>query len=41
MTRKPGFIGLGGMGTPMARRLPKAGRGLVVHDLDRKAVGPE
>ncbi len=31
-----GFIGLGNMGTPMARCLEQAGFSLVVHDLDEK-----
>jgi 3-hydroxyisobutyrate dehydrogenase len=40
MARKPrlGFIGLGAMGRPMARRLATAGFSLRVHDSDAKAV---
>lgn len=34
-----GFIGLGIMGTPMCRNLMGAGYELVVHDLNREAVG--
>lgn len=37
---KIGFIGLGNMGAPMARRLLDAGHALVVHDLRAEAVAP-
>ena len=39
MTCRLGFIGLGSMGMPMARHLLRAGHEVVVHDLDREAVG--
>jgi 3-hydroxyisobutyrate dehydrogenase-like beta-hydroxyacid dehydrogenase len=35
-----GFIGLGNMGAPMARRLAEAGHKLVVYDIRNDAVGP-
>ena len=35
-----GFIGLGNMGLPMARNLLKAGRRLVVHDLNPAVAAP-
>jgi 3-hydroxyisobutyrate dehydrogenase-like beta-hydroxyacid dehydrogenase len=35
-----GFIGLGKMGAPMARRLIEAGHSLVVHDTDAQAAAP-
>ncbi|MCD0505769.1 NAD(P)-dependent oxidoreductase [Bordetella petrii] len=35
-----GFIGIGNMGQPMARRLIDAGRRLVVHDLDPRNTEP-
>lgn len=35
-----GFIGIGNMGQPMARRLIDAGRRLVVHDIDSRATEP-
>jgi len=38
MIRRIGFIGLGLMGTPMAKNLLKAGYDLKVHDINRKAV---
>jgi 3-hydroxyisobutyrate dehydrogenase-like beta-hydroxyacid dehydrogenase len=38
MERTLGFIGLGHMGAPMARRLREAGFRLTVHDLRREAV---
>jgi 2-hydroxy-3-oxopropionate reductase len=38
MTERIGFIGLGIMGTPMARNLAKAGFELVVHNRSRGAV---
>ena len=39
MSERPiGFVGLGQMGRPMARRLLAAGRRLVVHDVRLKAV---
>lgn len=33
-----GFIGLGAMGAPMARRLASLGRDVLVHDIDTRAV---
>ena len=33
-----GFVGLGAMGAPMARRLASLGHELVVHDVDSRAV---
>ncbi len=38
MIRRIGLIGLGLMGTPMAKNLLKAGYELSVHDINRKAV---
>ena len=38
MDKTIGFIGLGNMGKPMAQNLVKAGYGLVVYDLNRKAM---
>ena len=35
-----GFIGLGNMGAPMARRLIEAGHKLVVYDTRNDAVAP-
>ena len=35
-----GFIGLGNMGQPMARRLIEAGHTLVVYDTRNDAVAP-
>ena len=35
-----GFIGLGVMGGPMARRLAEAGYSLVVHDINPAALKP-
>ena len=35
-----GFIGLGNMGQPMARRLIEAGHKLVVYDTRNDAVAP-
>lgn len=35
-----GFIGLGHMGAPMARRLAGHGRRLLVHDIDERAAAP-
>jgi 3-hydroxyisobutyrate dehydrogenase-like beta-hydroxyacid dehydrogenase len=37
---KIGFIGVGNMGGPMAFNLVKAGRQLVVHDVNAKALAP-
>lgn len=37
---KIGFIGVGNMGGPMALNLVKAGRQLVVHDVNAKALAP-
>lgn len=36
--RRIGFVGLGAMGMPVARRLAAAGHALVVHDLDPERV---
>lgn len=38
MSQTIGFVGLGAMGLPVARRLASAGHRLVVHDLDPAAV---
>ena len=38
VTTPIGFVGLGKMGGPMARRLPAAGYGLVVHDVRAEAM---
>lgn len=38
MSTEIGFIGLGNMGTPMARRLVDAGHKLVVYDLNQEAT---
>ena len=35
-----GFIGLGNMGAPMARRLIEAGHKLIVYDTRNDAVAP-
>ena len=35
-----GFIGLGNMGQPMARRLIEAGHSLIVYDTRNDAVAP-
>lgn len=40
LRRAVGFIGLGAMGSPMARNLVTAGFPLVVYDMDPKAVEP-
>ncbi len=34
-----GLVGVGNMGAPMARRLAKAGHGLILYDLNREAAG--
>ena len=38
MTGALGFVGLGAMGGPMARRLVSLGHEVVVHDIDPAAV---
>ncbi len=40
MTKKVGFIGIGNMGLPMARRLIDGGYGLTVFDMRKEAVRP-
>ena len=39
MTPVVGFVGIGNMGAPMARRLAEAGHRLTLYDLDRSAAG--
>ena len=39
MTQVVGFVGIGNMGAPMARRLAEAGHRLTLYDLDRSAAG--
>lgn len=39
MTPVVGFVGIGNMGAPMARRLAEAGHRLMLYDLDRSAAG--
>lgn len=39
MTQAVGFVGIGNMGAPMARRLAEAGHRLTLYDLDRSAAG--